>query len=70
VLADMELRPEQNGQYGLYVRSSWQRYVDILKSNGEITKPVDIDELFTNDLIAAANSFDHERIVSLARAYQ
>jgi NitT/TauT family transport system substrate-binding protein len=67
VMSDMRLRPEQKGQYGLYLDDSWNAYRELLTETGELKAPVDISSLFTNDLIAAANEFDHDRVAALAR---
>jgi NitT/TauT family transport system substrate-binding protein len=67
ILGDMRLRPEQNGQYGRYLNDSWNAYRELLTETGELNAPVDVPSLFTNDLIEAANEFDHDRVVALAR---
>jgi NitT/TauT family transport system substrate-binding protein len=68
VLVDMALREEQNGQYGAYLPSGWEAYIELLRSGGEVTAPVDPASLYTNELIAEANRFDRDRVLAAARA--
>ncbi len=65
---NMRLRDYQGGQYGKYDPAAWQAYVDFMLAEAQIEKPVAIDTLFTNDLIAEANQFDREAIIRQAKA--
>jgi NitT/TauT family transport system substrate-binding protein len=67
VLADMTLCPEQQGQYGRYLSTGWDAYIKLLREGGEISNVVDPGSLYTNDLIAEANLFDHARVTALAK---
>jgi NitT/TauT family transport system substrate-binding protein len=67
VLADMALRPEQQGQYGRYLSTSWDAYIKLLHDGGEISGAVDPSSLYTNVLIEEANRFDHARVTALAK---
>lgn len=66
-LVTQDLRDYQKGQWGLYDPASWQTYVDFMLAEKVLDQKVDIASLFTNDLVAAINDFDHEAIVRQAK---
>jgi NitT/TauT family transport system substrate-binding protein len=65
-LVTQKLREYQNDQYGLYEPARWQTYVDFMLAEKVIEKPVDIETLFTNDLVAEINKFDRAAVVKQA----
>ncbi|MBL8839593.1 MAG: ABC transporter substrate-binding protein [Alphaproteobacteria bacterium] len=69
-LTNFRLRDYQNGQYGLYEPARWQAYVDFMLAEQQIERPVDINTIFTNDLIAEINQFDRDAVRRQAQAAQ
>lgn len=67
-LRNFRLREYQNGRYGWYEPARWQAYVDFMKAEGQIEQTVEIDALFTNELIEEANRFDKEAVRRQAQA--
>ena len=65
---NMRLRSYQGGQFGLYDPAAWQAYVDFMLAEAQIEKPVAIDTLFTNELVAEINRFDRAAIIRQAKA--
>jgi len=65
---NMRLRAYQGGQFGLYDPAAWQAYVDFMLAEAQIEKPVAIDTLFTNELVAEINRFDRDAIIRQAKA--
>jgi len=65
----MKLRDFQNGEYGRYAAAGWQDYVDFLLAKKELEKPVDVNTLYTNDLIAEINRFDRDAVIRQAKQY-
>jgi NitT/TauT family transport system substrate-binding protein len=66
-IATQKLRDYQKDQYGLYEPARWQTYVDFMLAEKVIEKPVDINTLFTNDLVADINKFDRAAVVKQAQ---
>lgn len=61
---------ENREGWGWHDMSSWQAFFDQIHAIGQITKPVKAEDVCTNELIAAANDFDHEKVKADAEAYQ
>ena len=51
---------EGGGQWGWSRPASWEGYIDLLSSRGELTADLDPASLYTNDLIDETNDFDRE----------
>jgi NitT/TauT family transport system substrate-binding protein len=49
---------------------AWQTFFDQILALGQITKPVKAEDVCTNELIAAANDFDHEKVAADAAVYE
>jgi len=57
------------GKLGHWPRKSFQYYVDAYYESGWIgTRDIDIDKMYTNDLIADINAFDENNVRAEARA--
>jgi NitT/TauT family transport system substrate-binding protein len=57
-------------KFGQMDPAGWEAALDFYQKAGLIAKKVPADRVFTNDLIAEANEFDHERIIRLAKEYR
>jgi NitT/TauT family transport system substrate-binding protein len=55
--------------WGWHDVESWQSFFDTIHKIGQITKPVNVADVVTNDLIAAANGFDKAKVKADADAY-
>ena len=57
------------GKLGHWPRKSLQYYVDAYYESGWIkTRDIEIDKMYTNDLIADINAFDEGKVRAAARA--
>jgi NitT/TauT family transport system substrate-binding protein len=56
--------------WGWHDMAAWQTFFDSLLELGQITKAVKAEDIATNELIPAANDFDHEKVKADADAYQ
>jgi len=50
--------------------AGWDAAMEFYQKAGLISKKTAVDKIFTNELIAEANDFDHERIIRMAREYR
>jgi len=66
-LENLKLRDYQDGLYGKYDPAAWQAYVDFMLSEKVLDKPVDINTLYTNDLVQEINRFDHDAVIEQAK---
>jgi NitT/TauT family transport system substrate-binding protein len=67
-LKNLKLRDYQDGMYGRYDPAAWQAYVDFMLNEKVLDQPVDVNTLFTNDLIPEINRFDHAAVIAQAKA--
>ena len=69
-LALMNIKPKGNvGNMGHWPRNSFEHYVNAYYESGWIkTRDIDIDKMFTNDMIADVNAFDENEVRDKARA--
>lgn len=57
------------GKLGYWPRKSFEYYVDAYFESGWIgTRDIDIDSMYTNDLIPDINAFDEKAVRAKARA--
>lgn len=56
--------------WGWHDMSSWQSFFDQIHKIGQIKAPVKAEDVCTNDLIKAANDFDHAKVKADADAYE
>jgi NitT/TauT family transport system substrate-binding protein len=57
-------------KFGQMDAAGWEAAMDFYLKAGLITKKAAVDRVFTNELIAEANEFDHERVIRMAREYR
>ena len=70
-LTDLYLQSWKNGEgYGYNDVANWQAYIDAVYGLGQITTNYTADQVVTNELIEAANTFDAERVAADAAAYE
>lgn len=70
-LTNLYLQAYKNGQgYGYNDIANWQAYIDTVFGLGQIQTDYKAEDVVTNELIEAANTFDAERVASDAAAYQ
>lgn len=53
---------ESRAGYGDHDMSSWQSFFDLIHDLGQISNPVNAEDVCTNELIAAANDFDWDQV--------
>lgn len=69
-LTDLYLASWKQGLgYGANDVANWQAYIDTVAGLGQISTAYPAEEVVTNDLIEAANEFDHEKVAADAAAY-
>lgn len=61
-LADLDIRPDQNGKWGYMPVPEYQKILDFDRRYGIVKKDVDVNSLFSNELIDAINSFDPAQV--------
>jgi NitT/TauT family transport system substrate-binding protein len=61
---DMESREG----WGWHDMASWQAFFDIIHEMGQISSPVQAEDVLTNEFIGPANDFDHEAVKADAEA--
>jgi NitT/TauT family transport system substrate-binding protein len=61
--------PNRKG-WGWHNVDSWKLYFDTIKSIGQITKEISVDDVIKNDFVEAANDFDHEKVKNDAMSFQ
>lgn len=54
--------------WGWHDMASWQSFFDGIHALGQITAPVTAEDVCTNELIPAANDFDHAKVQADADA--
>jgi NitT/TauT family transport system substrate-binding protein len=63
---DMETREG----WGWHDMASWQSFFDQIHDIGQISEPVNAEDVCTNDLIGPANDFDHDQVKADADSYE
>jgi len=61
---------DQREGWGWHDMESWQAFFDVLHEIGQISEPVQAEDVLTNELIGPANDFDHEKVKADAEAYE
>lgn len=56
--------------YGWFDKDAWNMYLDIIFDLGQIGTQLTFDDVATNELIEAANSFDKTKVKADAEAYE
>ncbi|WP_306119325.1 MULTISPECIES: ABC transporter substrate-binding protein [unclassified Roseitalea] len=56
--------------WGWHDMASWQQFFDLIHEIGQVSEPVNADDVITNDLIGPANDFDHDKVKADAEAYE
>ncbi|HZQ09301.1 MAG TPA: ABC transporter substrate-binding protein [Anaerolineae bacterium] len=56
--------------YGYSDVANWQSYLDRVFKLGQTKKQINASEAVTNELVGAANAFDHDKVAADAKAYQ
>lgn len=62
-------KPE-TGNWGDYDPAAWEIVMDYLQNGGLIDAPVDIDRMYTSDLVAAINDFDEAEVRERAESVE
>ncbi len=60
---------ENREGWGWHDMASWQAFFDIIHEMGQISNPVQAEDVLTNDFIGPANDFDHDAVKADAEAY-
>ena len=61
---------EKNG-YGWHNEEKWKAQMEACRNGGTLTRTdLTVDEIYTNDFVAAANDFDHARVEQDAKDYK
>ncbi len=56
--------------YGWFDLNAWETYLDIIAELGQTKKRLPLDQVATNDLIAAANDFNHAKVERDAKNFK
>lgn len=56
--------------YGYHNADKWRINVEDALKNGMITKEIPLEQIFTNEFVEAANSFDHKAVEEDAKNYK
>ncbi len=57
-------------KFGRMERSDWAATMGFYVKTGAIEAKVDLDKVFTNELVEEANKVDHARIIKMAKSYK
>ncbi len=60
---------ENREGWGWHDMASWQAFFDIIHEMGQISNPVQAEDVLTNDFVAPANDFDHDAVKADAEGY-
>lgn len=55
--------------WGWHDMAGWQGFFDTILEIGQVSAPVSAEDVLTNDFIAAANDFDHDKVKQDADSY-
>lgn len=55
--------------WGHHDMAAWQTFFDQVHALGQITNPINAEDVCTNELIPGANDFDHAKVEADAKAY-
>lgn len=61
---------EQREGWGWHDMESWQLFFDTIHEMGQISEPVNAENVLTNEFIGPANNFDHEKVEADAESYE
>lgn len=56
--------------WGHHDIAAWQTFFDLVHELGQVENPIQAEDVVTNELIPAANDFDHEKVKADALAYE
>ena len=56
--------------WGHHDIAAWQTFFDMVHELGQVENPINAEDVVTNELIPAANDFDHEKVKADALAYE
>lgn len=59
---------ENRGGWGWHDMESWQAFFDTIHEMGQVSQPIDAENVLTNDFVGPANDFDHEAVKADAEA--
>lgn len=59
---------ENRGGWGWHDMESWQAFFDTIHEMGQVSSPIDAENVLTNDFIEPANNFDHDAVRADAEA--
>lgn len=72
-VVEMQARMEHvfpvGGDWGSTTEDRFQDYIDVFEAAGVLDEPLGVDEIWTDELIADINDFDHEAIEEQARTF-
>ena len=57
-------------KFGRMEKSDWEATMGFYLKTGAIEANVDLDKVFTNELVEEANKIDHARIIQMAKNYK
>jgi NitT/TauT family transport system substrate-binding protein len=57
------------GKWGWHDFESWKTFLDTIKEIGQITKEIKPEDVLSNDFVAGANDFDHEKVKADATSF-
>jgi NitT/TauT family transport system substrate-binding protein len=60
---------ENREGWGWHDMASWQAFFDIIHEMGQISNPVQAEDVLTNDFVGPANDFDHDAVKADAEGY-
>lgn len=61
---------EQREGWGWHDMESWQLFFDTIHEIGQISQPVNAEDVLTNAFVGPANDFDHAKVKSDAESYE
>ncbi|HEV7277390.1 MAG TPA: ABC transporter substrate-binding protein [Devosiaceae bacterium] len=61
---------EKREGWGHHDIAAWQTFFDQLHALGQISEPIDAEDVVTNELVPAANNFDHAKVQADAESYE
>lgn len=58
------------GDYGRLPEDRWSTFLDVIAELGQTSERLDLDRTITNELVDAANDFDHDAVARDARNFE
>lgn len=65
-----QIPPEAKGRWGHQRSEAWEAVHGFLQRSGQLQKPVDISQAFTNEYLDVINQFDVQKVKADARNYK